>query len=672
MTIKLNLIASAILLGLSSNGIFANEISETEKTNTYNTIESITVLGKSNTQDADLGGISLKELAINSHVVGRAEMERLRFVDPDEFLDRIPGETQVRNLRIPDGGKSYTIPMLDGVPLESPYEGATQRLDRTNTSDIQRVEVLKGPASALYANNAFGGVINVVSRDAPKKPETKISLEAGDFNRLRAGVNTGGTVNNVGYFFDLNARQLNGLRDQAKSDRQQASGKLIFNPTDITKISTRFEYLDEDVNARGDLTAEELKQDPTQAGGLSSSTDLSQSAVSIKVEHLLESGKIEGNLVRREKDTVGESRFRGPQDENDLAYSGKLMYLHDLENSNIIVGLDRYDGTQDTKQFERGDSSLSGTYTPFENGLTINAYFGQYQIDATDKVSITAGLRKEDIKLTSSLYSQAANFSDVSPKLGITYQLSPDNMLWLGLSEGFYAPNMDHLFDLEDGNPDLKPEEARNIEIGLRGNWNNWHYDTSIYQNTITNYLVTQEFVRQVIGEDGENAEQEYELTTNAGAVNISGIETVIEYTPKNAVWRAGLTHTYTDNTYDSFVQSTPGAADDLTGKVLRRSPDHHLNVRIAWLPLDGLSAELEADMYSHYFADAINSAESKFTRGDRINLRLNYEFDQWRVWLHGLNLTDTMEDRATYSRGQMKFRTIDGRTFYAGASYTF
>ncbi len=667
MKFRLTLVASACLLSSTAGLLSSHALAEHPSKN-LSGIESITVLGKTNTQDADLGGNNLKDLAINSHVVGRAEIERLRFVDPDEFLDRIPGETQVRNLRIPDGGKSYTIPMLDGIPLENPYEGATQRLNRTNTFDIQRVEIIKGPASALYPNNAFGGIVNVVSRRPPKHAETQVSVEAGDFERLRLGLNTGGTYNKVGYFLSANSRNLGGLRDLSKNDRQQASAKLVFNPSDITTITTRIEYLDEDVIARGDLTAEQLREDPTQAGGLSSATDLQQSTLSASAEHLLESGKLEASVVRREKDTVGQSRFRGPQDENDLAYSGKITYRHDLNDSNIIIGADYYDGTQDTKQYARDDINLTGAFTPFENTLTIQTFFAQYQVEASEKITVTAGLRHEDIDLSSSLYDgQDASFKDTSPKLGITYQLNQNNKLWLGISEGFYAPSTGDLFDLDNGNPDLKPEQARNIEFGFRGTWHNWHYDSSVYQNIISNYLVAQEFVRLVDGQ-----EQEYELTTNAGKVDIKGIETVVEYTPKNAKWRAGLTHTYTKNKFDSFVQSTPGASDDLSGKALRRSPDHHLNVRLAWLPLEGLSAELEADMYSHYFADHINSTEAKFTRGDRINLRVNYQLDHWRLWFHGLNLTDTMEDRATYSRGTMKFRTIDGRTFYAGASYTF
>jgi outer membrane cobalamin receptor len=161
-------------------------------------IETITVLGTSANNKANLAGINLKDLPLNAHVVGRTEIERIRFVDPDELLDRIPGETQVRNLRIPNGGKSYTLAFVDGVPIESPYEGATQRLDRVNTFDIQRIEVIKGQVSALYPNNVFGGVVNVITRDIPKTPHASISAEAGNFNRQRFSFNLGSAAGNSG------------------------------------------------------------------------------------------------------------------------------------------------------------------------------------------------------------------------------------------------------------------------------------------------------------------------------------------------------------------------------------------------------------------------------------------------------------------------------------------
>ncbi len=627
-------------------------------------IERVTVIGKASSKNASLGGINLKALPINSHVVHFEELDRLKFVDPNEFLDRIPGETQVRNLRIPNGGKSYTIPMLDGMPLESPYEGATQRLDRVNTSDIERIEVIKGPASALYGNNAFGGVVNVVSNSAPEEFEAKVSIETGQYNRLRTGVNLGGKADKFGYFFDANIRQLDGMRDEAKNDKDQLSGKLSYelNANDI--ISTRIEHIAESVNTRGDLTQEQIDNNPTQAGKLSSSYELKQEAISVRAQLEIGMGDLDMQLARREKETNGVSRFRGPQDENDLGYTARVVYFLPLDSSGITLGTDIYAGDIKTKQYDRKDLNFAGDYTEYSSSLNINAYFAQYQIELMTHLNLIAGLRYEDINITASNYSEEANFDDLAPKLGLTYQVNSDSLLWFGASRGFYAPHMSHLFSPKSGNPDLKPEEALNIELGYRGSYENWAWDMSIYHNDISNYLVTQELM------DGQG--NEYEHTSNAGQVNVKGVESVFEYTPDSDNWRLGLTHTYARNTYDSFVQSTPGAKDDLSGKELRRSPKHHANVRFAWLSVEDLVIELEADLYSRYYADDANSQEAEFTRGERLNLRVSYDINNWSLWVHGLNLTDTIEDRATYSRGKMKYRTSDGRSIYAGVAYQF
>lgn len=639
-------------------------------TETSSKIETITVLGQSNISEAEIAGIEIKALPINTHVVGRAEIDRIMFVDPDELLDRIPGETQVRNLRIADGGKSYTIPMLDGVPLENPYEGATQRLDRVNTSDIERVEIIKGPASALFGNNAFGGVVNVVSRKPPEDFTGNVSLEAGNFNRLRTNVGVGGSSDDLGFLFNVNTRNIDGLREGTVDDREQASGKLVFYISEDTQVTARAEYLDFTFVQRGDLTAEQIAEDKRQAGGLSSSTDTEQTYVSVQLEHTYSHGEISASLVRREKDTIGLSRFRGPQDENDLGYSAKVLLTRDFDSGKLALGAEHYDGVQDTKQYGRSDIELTGDFSAFENELEVSAYFGQYILQASDKLSLSLGARHEKIELYSTIYDQGTSFSDTAPKLGATYQLNDDHMVWLGVSDGFYAPDAGDLFDLDEGNPDLAPEQAQNIELGLRGQFGDISYDTSYYDMNIDDFLVTQEFVR--IDPNDPSQEIEFERTTNAGEVSIRGLETVLEYAPKGANWRLGLTHTFNRSEYISFVQSTPGAADDLSGKQLRRTPKHHLNVRAAWLPSEDLSLELEVDMYSSYYADHANSPEGEFTRDERVNLRLDYHLADWRIWLTGLNLTDTLEDRATFSRGRMKFRTANGRSYYIGASYQF
>jgi len=630
-----------------------------------NKIETITVLGAPTTENATLGGISLKDLPLNAHVVGQTEIERIRFVDPDELLDRIPGETQVRNLRIPNGGKSYTLAFVDGVPIENPYEGATQRLDRVNTFDIQRVEVIKGQASALYPNNVFGGVVNVVTRDIPEEPHASISAEAGNFDRQRFSVNLGSTVGKLGYSLNVNNRRLEGLREGTQNDRDAASLKLVYDLSDNTRITTRLERFEEVTEFRGDLTAEQIQQDPTQAGSLSSATDLEQDTLSIALRHNVASGEFNLVALNRVKDTVGLSRFRGPQDEEDDALNINASYRHDLDKGSFTVGVDTYRGDTDTRAFGRTDVELAGPFTEFSNTFDIDAYYAQYQTKLLEDLTLTAGVRYEDISLSSDLGdNRQAQFDDLSPKVGLNYRVSNNTQIWASISDGFYAPDLDDLFDADNGNPNLNPEQAQNFEIGVRGSWGNWAYDTSFYHNEIENYLVTQELI-DVNG-------NEFELTTNSGQVTVKGLESVIEYSPSDANWRVGVTHTYADNKFDSFVQSTPGADDDFSGNQLGRSPKHHVNARIAWEPIANFTAELEGDFYSSYFSDDANSAAGRFTRDERINMRLTYEQEKWRIWLNVLNISDTLEDRATFRRGTLSFRTIDGRSYYAGVAYKF
>ena len=482
-------------------------------------------------------------------------------------------------------------------------------------------------------------------------------------SRERFGLDIASKVGDLGYSFNVNTRRLDGLREGTQNDRDVGSLKLVYDFTESTRLTARLERFEEVTELRGDLTEEEISADPTQAGELSSATDLEQDTVSLALRHTLSTGEFNAVLLNRVQDTIGLSRFRGPQDVTDDAINFITSYRHDLSNGSFTVGYDRYDGDVDTRSFDRDDIELIGDFTEFETGLEIDAFYAQYQVALAQDLTLIAGLRHEEIDLTSDLDGgQEADFSSTAPKLGLTYELADNAQVWFSVSEGLYAPDLDDLFDEYNGNPDLDPEEALNIELGFRGSWNNWAYDVSVYHTEIENYLVTQE----LIDTNGD----EFELTTNAGQITVKGLESVIEYAPENANWRAGLTYTLSDNKFDSFVQSTVGADDDFSGNELRRTPRHHVNARVAWEPVTNLIAEVEGDFYSSYFSDDENSVEGRFQRGERINLRLTYDIDNWSVWVSALNISDTLEDRGTFSRGELSIRTVDGRSYYAGVSY--
>lgn len=649
-------------------------------------LEQVTVIGKQATQGSNLGGLSLTELPLSAFVVSRDEIERIRFVDPDDFLDRIPGETQVRNLRIPNGGKPYTIPMVDGMPLDDPYNGATAHISRVNSFDIERIEIIKGPASALYGNNSFGGVINVVTREIPQKSEHRVWTEFGDFGHTRAGINSGGAITqSLGYFVDLNALKSDGLRDNyvagnpngfpdaVKNDRSAFSGKLSYQAPDNTLFSLRYEYLEREEVTATDIPQTSFDRDETlilsnRAGNPDVSfEDATSEALYLKAVHQLEAGEINFSTVLRVADIEGDGRFSDPKIENQKSVSAKLWYRHDFDHSNLIVGGENFSGEIEADFYGSSDLGfIDNVINQTETESRITALFAQYQFSPIQSLSVTLGLRQEGIHAQS--LAGKADFDDLAPKFGATYKFDDNNTFWLGVSQGFLAPSPEDLFDPQEGNPQLKPEEAENIEFGLRGHWGQWRYSTAYYRTDITDYLFTQE-----VDTDNDGL-LDAEQTSNAAQVTVQGLESVVEFWPADQ-WRFSLTHTYAQNTFDLFVQSVAGADDDFSGHSLSRSPKHHLNTRIAWLPLAGLIVELEGDFYSSYTtSDANDDPLGSFSRDERIDLRVNYATGSWTLWLNGLNLTDTLEDRVSYSarRGERSYRLVDGRSIQAGVSYVF
>ena len=144
--------------------------------------------------------------------IGRQELNRIKFTDVDQVLNRIPGMSLSRNFRFPEGGRGYTIPLIDGVSVRDPYRGSANQIGDTNTFDMDRIEVIKGPASALYWNNAFGGVVNVITRDPAEDSKHSLWFEGGTYDRLRGGGTTEGWVGDLGYMLDFNLWDIEGWR----------------------------------------------------------------------------------------------------------------------------------------------------------------------------------------------------------------------------------------------------------------------------------------------------------------------------------------------------------------------------------------------------------------------------------------------------------------------------
>ncbi|MEJ2620279.1 MAG: TonB-dependent receptor [Candidatus Thiodiazotropha sp.] len=610
-------------------------------------------------------------------VIEKQELDRIKFTNSrHELMKRIPGYSMSRNLRFPMGGKNYTVNLIDGLSTGTTFgSGTIGFADYTNPLDIERVEVIRGPASALYGSNALGGVINVITRDPPLEPEYQLWAEAGEYQRQRVGASAGGTVNSVGYFIDANSLKDEGARERSERDRKQVSGKLLFETSDYSILTLRAEYIDSYEENPGSLTEAQYEEDWLQAAIDDAYGDEQAASFSTKYEHDLsdDSGfEISYGLRKTEDEGTPSFSATGGLSSSDVTNHNLVaLYHHRLEtmDSQFIVGVDLLRSSSDTDTYsERNtESSIDQHWEVEANNASP---FLQYEFTPLDKVLVSLGARYDRIRYSAkgytisrgaaTEYDDSTTFSNTSPKAGVTYMLSKDNSLWFSYGQGFVVPGRTQLFVGSreyEPNPDLQPEKAENYEIGFRGQSRqaNLSYDFALYRTTTEDMMLTDE---------------EREVYVNAGEVRVQGLETMLSWQPFNSV-RFDLTHTYADNKYIDYVSGS----SDYSGNTFAYSPKHHVDLRTIWMPVKGLEAELEWNRTSDYYTSADNNdPDGQAYRPSIFNLRVSYEHGSFSYWGHVLNLADKKyAERISYSsRGGRKYDVMGPRTIYAGIAYNF
>ena len=151
-----------------------------------------------------------------------------------------------------------TLVMLDGVPLNK-ADGGGVNWNRINTESVERIEVIKGPGSAMYGGNAMGGVINVISKDISADPSGSVKLSVGSCNTQGAQLWLGGRTKvlpKLGWSINSFYRRGDGYviapEDQRDSTDVKAylweynvGGKLSYNFNDSSRLIIGYNYFDD-------------------------------------------------------------------------------------------------------------------------------------------------------------------------------------------------------------------------------------------------------------------------------------------------------------------------------------------------------------------------------------------------------------------------------------------
>lgn len=410
---------------------------------------------------------AISESVVVTDVVTREQIEQAGAEDASQILDSMSGVEIVRTfrgagVRMQGLDSEYVLVLIDGQRMIGRRDGVLD-LSRIPAERIERIEVVKGAASALYGSDAIAGVINIITRE----PEDPFSVEGhasyGSRNTAAGSVNLGlkrerwSTGANVGwhstdgYDWDPSDAQTDGSRIRQGSVDLGANGKL----TDRWRVSGDASYLQRDsrgVDQNGPANFD--RHNLTEEAGVRAGT-----------EHLLgDSAKLRANLT------------------------GSLLrdqYVQDQQGSDA---LDSYEESQES--LIQLDSQLDWVLGK-RQFLSVGVEGSSEQMDsprlsrpgeryrfaayAQDEIRLLAD---DQLAIVPSARIDMDSWFGVhpTPRLALRYDPIETLAFRLAAGQGFRAPVFKEMFIFfenpsagyqVEGNPDLKPETSFNVSGGV-------------------------------------------------------------------------------------------------------------------------------------------------------------------------------------------------------------
>ncbi|HMA61760.1 MAG TPA: TonB-dependent receptor [bacterium] len=410
---------------------------------------------------------TLTEISRNVKVINSTQIEQSGATSIDELLAKsVTGDFQARgmdgvqtDLHLRGSSFNQVLILIDGMKVNDPQTGHHNLNLPLTINDIKKVEVLKGAGSRLYGPNAMGGIINIITRQSEKQ-STSIKLSRGQnkyFNRTISMVlPLGNTVNRVSYAL----RSSDGYRYNTDYDISTFFYRSSLN-SKWGNFSLTSGVTDKDFGANQFYTP----------GSYPDQREKTEVAF-VGLQHYLkpEWGRIRSRLSwRQHGDTFVLDHTLNTDDpgfyQNDHTtelYTAEVQATLDSKIITPHFGLE-------VGREEIASTSL-GNHFRNRIGLYIE---GQSTIG---KFSITPGL-------SVFYYSDWTMYG--FPGLDISYELS-DNLNWIASIEKSFSPptytNLYYNSPVNQGNSELKPEEAWSLETG-------WRYENQNIKSSLNLFL---------------------------------------------------------------------------------------------------------------------------------------------------------------------------------------
>ena len=414
----------------------------------------------------------------------------------------------------PGGYNNRVLVLLDGFQISMPYSGSID-WNGMPLDFLDRIEVVKGPVSSLYGQNSMGGIINLVTKNYSEEfLNSKVTL--GSFNKKDINIGMNNMHNNLSYTTLLQYKKGDGHRFNAQYEQNNFYTK-IHNKEKEFSVSL---MANRSLNGQPGFSVEER---PTLISYRLSDRDSIYLQL-FKKQNLNRNSNLVYSASINHFYTHYQDRNDTPEDENqdDTFYNDTSLNLRTEyqtlfnDRSYLIVGLDII--------AEQSDISIYKDIYSNPIQLTTGIFI-QNRVVLNERLLLGAGLRV-DYRLIDrgDIYSNKT-FSNISPKINLTYKQDSYSTWNFALSKGFRSPSLSEMFLqyatdyglYTQGNPDLEPEQLYGLDIGYdRSNLS----DISLSVSTF--YYIYEDMIDFVYGLPV--------VARNRSDISSCGLETNINY----------------------------------------------------------------------------------------------------------------------------------------------
>ena len=512
----------------------------------------------------------------------------------------------------------------DGIPQTGP-DGQGQ-VSQFNLDSAQRVEVLRGPFSALYGNSS-GGVIQIFTADGTAPGEVRADVGYGSFGTFRAGVDASDATGPVAYNVAFTHFFVEGYRPHESARNESFNGKVDYRFAPRSKLTFIANVLSRpDSEDPLGLTAAEFAANPNQTDPAATQFNTRKS------------------LQQQEGGLVLDLGLTDRQSVRVMGYYGHRSVLQFLSipvgaqkpatSAGGVVDLDRQFGGGDARwswqgplagrplswvvgvsydtqnELRRGQNNFVGDALGVIGALRRNENDIARNIDEYTQASwefiprwtLTAGIRHSEVRFLSEDHyitpsngndSGAATYTASSPVAGLLFAARPWLHLYASYGQGFQTPLGSELAYRPDGGPGLdfglRPARSDNSEIGAKLRMSrNLTAEVAAFDTLTRNEIVV------ATNAGGRSTYQ------NAGRTRRSGAEASLDYRFAGD-WRARIAYTYVDAIYIDAYRTCAGtpctAANQLiaSGNRLPGVPHNDAYATLEWGGTTGWRASLYA-----------------------------------------------------------------------------